>query len=388
MNVTILGASGLVGATIYEHLRATGSYDVRPVIHSSSGKAARLARFDLDLTMADVRSLELVRTAIEGTTHVINCTRGSTDVLIRGMKNIIAACRSCRVERLVHLSSVLVYGDRPDPASVREEARARPSPGYATAKLHQDQMAAAAARRGLPVVTLCIPIVSGPYSTYLPELLTAMRQGALPLVEEGGQPVNLIDVRNLAVALERALVGGRADGGRIFVTDGGKCTWRDLVDALMPLAEPCPPLPAMTRQQATALTGEGSLIAATRRAVARILQLDEVRAIAKNERHLANTYSRLVDRIHASPRWLRDRLIALAEPGHLETADASQQPAYSSRLIEHQLRSVRHSIDLAKSELGYVPASDFQTNMTTYRTWYTTMYGYGGPFWDLYRRLA
>jgi nucleoside-diphosphate-sugar epimerase len=385
MNVTILGASGLVGATIFEHLRATGRYEVRPVIHSSSGKAARVARFNIDLTMADVRSLESVKSAIKGTTHVINCTAGSNDVLVRGMKNIIAACRSCGVERLVHLSSVLVYGDRPDPATAHEGARPRPSPGYAAAKLHQDQLAAAAVRRGLPVVTLCIPIVSGPYSTYLPELLIAMRHGTLPLVEGGTQPINLIDARNLAVALERALVCRRADARRMFVTDGSECTWRQLVDALMPLAQPCPPLSAMTRQQATALTAEGSLTMATRRAIARVLQLDEVRAIVKNERPLANTYSRLVDRIEASPRWLQDRLMALAQRLII---DAPQQPAYSLRLVKHQLRSVRHSINMAERELGYVPAFDFEASMTTYRTWYATMYGYGGPFWDLYRRLA
>lgn len=387
MKVAILGASGLVGATVFEHLRAAGRYDVRPVIHSS-GNAARVARFDVDLTTADVLSPDSVKSAIEGATHVINCTAGTSGVLVRGMKNIIAACRSCRVERLVHLSSVLVYGDRPDPASVREDARPRPGPGYATAKLQQDRLVATAVRRGLPVVVLCIPNVSGPYSGYLPELLTAMRQGTLPLVEGGAQPVNLVDARNVAVALERALVCSRADGRRMFVTDGGEPTWRDLVDALMPLAEPCSPLPSITRQQAAALTAEESLFAATKRAAIRITQLDEVKKIIKSEKAVADTYRRLAARVQTSPRWLQHRLMAFAGPGRPATAGASSQPTYSSRLILHQLRGVRHSIDLARTELGYVPAYDFEASMASYRTWYATMYGYAGPFWDLYRRLA
>lgn len=385
MKIAVLGASGLVGATFVERLLDQGDYDVRPIIHSS-GNAWRLARWGVDLTSADVLSRDSVRRALEGATHVVNCTAGTTDILIKGLKNILAACRACRVERLVHLSSVLVYGDQPDPESVRESADPRPSPGYARAKLRQDRMIQAAVRRGTPAVVLCIPNVSGPYSRYLAEVLDAMRHGALPLVEGGAQPINLVDARNVAHAIERALVCARADGQRMFVTDGGEVTWRHLIDELMPLADGCPPLPTISRGQASALTHEEGLFAATKRAVARVLRLEDVKTIVKSEKSLANVYRRLGDRFRALPSRVQRQLLSLAG---LDGAKPSPgyQANYSARLVLHQLRGVRHSTETANAVLGATSEYDFRASMQSYRAWYAEMYGYGGPFWDLYRQL-
>jgi nucleoside-diphosphate-sugar epimerase len=384
VRIAVLGASGLVGATFVERLLAQGGYDIRPIIHTS-GNAWRLARWGIDLTDVDVLSPASVRRALEGATHVVNCTAGTTDVLVKGMKNILAACHACRIERLVHLSSVLVYGDRPEPESERETAKPKPSPGYAKAKLRQDRLVQTATRRGLSTVTLCIPNVSGPYSKYLLEVLTAMRNGALPLVDDGTQPINLIDARNVAAALERALVCPPTNGHRMFVTDGGEVTWRQLVDELMPLAEGCPPLPTISREQAMAMTRQEGLLAAAKRTTARILQLEEVKAIVKSEEALAKAYRRLSDRFRASPDWLRRQLLSLTGIG--KHAPVASRPNYSARLVLHQLRGVRHSTARADAVLGSTSVYDFTTSMESYRAWYAEMYGYGGRFWDLYRQL-
>lgn len=385
MKVAVLGASGLIGATFVERLLAAGKYDVRPIIHSS-GNAWRLARLGIDLTPVDVLSPDAVRRALAGSSHVVDCTAGTTDVLVKGMKNILAACRSCQVERLVHLSSVLIYGDRPDPASVRESARPRPSPGYGQAKLRQDRLAQAAAGRGLAVVVLCIPNVSGPYSPYLAEILAALRQGTLPLVQGGGQPINLVDVRNVAAALEQALVCEQADGQRMFVTDGGDATWQDLVNELAPLADECPPWPTLSREQAAALTAQEGLLVAARRTAGRILQLQEVKTIVKNEEALASAYRRVGTRFRTLPSWVQHRLLSLSEPRGLRPS-TRLQAHHSARLVQHQLRGVRHSIARAEAVLGYAPAYDFKASMASYRAWYAEMHGHGGRFWDLYRQL-
>jgi nucleoside-diphosphate-sugar epimerase len=384
MKVAVLGASGLIGATFVERLLADGKYDVRPIIHSS-GNAWRLARLGIDLTSVDVLSPHAVRRALAGSSHVVDCTAGTTDVLVKGMTNILAACRGCRVERLVHLSSVLVYGDRPDPASVRESARPRPSPGYPRAKLRQDRLAQAAAGRGLAVVILCIPNVSGPYSPYLAEILAALRQGTLPLVEGGRQPVNLVDVRNVAAALEQALVCDQADGQRMFVTDGGEITWQDLIDELAPLADDWPPWPTLSREQAAALTRDEGLLAAARRAAGRMVQLEEIKSIVKREEALAKAYRRVADRFRTLPSWVQHRLLSLTRPRGQPSGGL--QANLSARLVQHQLRGVRHSIARAEAVLGYAPAYDFKASMASYRAWYAEMHGQGGSFWDLYRQL-
>jgi nucleoside-diphosphate-sugar epimerase len=385
MRVTVLGASGLVGATFVEHLLAHGRHEVHAIIHTS-GNASRLARWGIDLTAVDIRSPDAVRRALAGSTHVANCTGGSTDVRVMGMRNILAACRSCGIERLVHLSSVLVYGERPDPASVHERARPRPSPGYGQAKLRQDRLAQAAVRHGLGVVVLCIPHVSGPYSRYLAEILAAMRQGGLPLVEGGRQPVNLVDARNVAVALEQALVCKEADGRRLFVTDGEDITWRDLVDELAPLAEQGPPWPSLSRAQAAALTRKVGLLTAARRAAGRILQLEEVKAIVGSEEALARASGRLKKSFPTLSGWVQQpSRSSIGRRGAVPAAGTPSTP--SVKLIRHQLRGVRHSIARAEAVLGYAPAYGFRSSMASYRAWYAEMYGHGGSFWDLHRQL-
>jgi nucleoside-diphosphate-sugar epimerase len=208
----------------------------------------------------------------------------------------------------------------------------------------------------------------------------------LPLVEGGRQPINLIDVRNVAAALEQALVCEQADGQRMFVTDGGDATWQDLVDELAPLADECPPWPTISRGQAAALAGEEGLLAATRRAAGRILRLEEVKTIVKSEEALAKAYRRVGDRFRTLPSWVQHRLLSLTEPRR-QRPSTGLQANHSARLVQHQLRGVRHSIARAEAVLGYAPAYDFKASMASYRAWYAEMHGHGGRFWDLYRQL-
>ena len=60
------------------------------IIHSS-GNAWRVARLGIELTAADVLSPRQVRPALAGSSHVVDCTAGATDVLVKGMSNILAA---------------------------------------------------------------------------------------------------------------------------------------------------------------------------------------------------------------------------------------------------------------------------------------------------------
>ena len=218
------------------------------------------------------------------------------------------------------------------------------------------------------------------------EVLAALRRGALPLVAGGRQPINLVDVRNVAAALERALVCEQADGQRMFVTDGGAVTWQDLVGELAPLADELPPLPTLSLEQAAASLREEGLLAAARRTAGRILQLEEVKTIVKSEEELAKAYRRVGARFRALPSWLQHRLLALTRPRGRRPA-SGPQATHSARLVQHQLRGVRHSIARAEAVLGYAPAYDFKASMASYRAWYAEMHGHGGRFWDLYRQL-
>ena len=115
--IAIVGASGFVGSTLVERLLAQGRDEVLPFIHSS-GNAMRLARLGIELPTIDLLVRDQVDAALRGCTHVVNCALGGADAALRGLRNLLAACRKHKVERFIHLSSVLVYGDPPPVPSI------------------------------------------------------------------------------------------------------------------------------------------------------------------------------------------------------------------------------------------------------------------------------
>ena len=160
--VAVVGASGLVGATLVESLLRRGRTEVRPLIHSS-GNAWRLARRGIELRPVSLLDPKGLADALRDCTHIVNCSRGGDDVMLQGLKNLLEIAKAMGTARFVHLSSVAVYGDPPPPESVREDAPARPKKEtYGAIKLAQDEMVRKAAGAGLPAVVLCPPNISGP----------------------------------------------------------------------------------------------------------------------------------------------------------------------------------------------------------------------------------
>ena len=220
--VVILGASGFVGTTLTERLRARSDWQVVPVIHSA-GSAWRLARSLQPLVQTDISDREALRAVLNGATHVVNCTRGPREVMIDGLAHILDACRAAGVKRFVHLSSVIVYGDPPHPDSHHESAPTgspQDPDSYEALKRRQDEMVRRAVETGLPSVVLCPPNISGPFSLYIAGIVSALRSGAFALMDDGAGPCNLVDVRNLCHAIELALTSDEpsADGRRITQT--------------------------------------------------------------------------------------------------------------------------------------------------------------------------
>jgi nucleoside-diphosphate-sugar epimerase len=368
-----------------ERLLAQGKDEVLPFIHTS-GNAMRLARLGIDLPAVDLLVQDQVETALRGCTHVVNCALGSAEAASKGLRNLLAACRKNNVERFIHLSSVLVYGDPPPPDSVHENAETNPTGAYGRLKLQQDHMVEQAARAGLPSVILCPPNISGPYSPFLVTVLNALRAGSFALLDEEKTPCNLVDVSNLAHAIELALDRGTADGKRMFVTDDEETTWQDVIDSLIPLAECAEPVPVITREELSRLrmsNGRSSL--SLMRGLKHLVSRDVREALrkdplwAKVEEGLGQTVTRLGKPVEERLR------LAIAGPPSIEKTNGS--PHYNMHLSIQQLRGVRHECDLAKQKLGYKPLYTFAASMRAFSAWYRSLHGMDTASWDLLKQL-
>ncbi len=390
--VVILGASGFVGTTLTERLWNIPGVEVMPVIHSA-GSAWRLARRNNPLVQVDVSDRIALGSALRGATHVVNCTRGDRKVMIDGLENILKVCREEKIQRFVHLSSVMVYGDPPHLDSHHENAPTSPPPGaesYGMIKLEQDRMVEAAAAAGLPAVVLCPPNISGPFSSYVASIVSGLRDGSFALVGEGTGPCNLIDVRNLCHAVELALdISGIAlDGKRMFVTDGGRATWNEVVEELSELVSVnVKEVRRIERAEFLLLTGKSAAKkTASVTGSIRHLVSSDVRAALRKDPLLAKVDRAARSAVAMLGSGMESRL-RLGIEGPTPVSRPDPYADLKVGLCAQQLREVRHLNERAERMLGFNPPLSFKQSMADFRAWYRRMHGMDTSFWPISARL-
>jgi nucleoside-diphosphate-sugar epimerase len=386
MRVAVIGASGFVGVAVVEDLRRRG-VDTVPVIHSP-GNAWRLIRLGIPLRQADLLIPGQAQAAIAECTHVINCLRGSDQIMIEGMENLLRACGEQRIEKLVHLSSVAVYGDPPPPEAVSESAPTLPAQGsYGSIKLAQDLMVAKAAAKGLPAVVLCPPNIIGPYSDYLLQLLQTLNRRQFALLDDGHAVCNTVDVANLAHAAVTALDSKVTDGSRYFVTDDEDVTWGAVVSRLQGIGGISPDLPHITaaelRRRRDAQADKRPL--SLWRAVKHTFSSGVREALRRDPlwEKVDGTVRKMVNRMGTH---LEDSLRESIE-GHATVPVVDASPQLNVQLSAQQLRGVRHSCSLAKTTLGYRPCYSFSQSMDAFSRWLVATRGMNDADWNLTRHL-
>jgi nucleoside-diphosphate-sugar epimerase len=388
MRVAVIGASGLVGATLVERLLTQKDCEVVPFVRAS-GNAWRLARLGIELRLLDLLDRGQVEAALEGCTHVVNCSRGGDDVMIDGLRHLLQASQKHGIKHFVHLSSIMVYGDPPSPQSNIENALANPEKGsYGAVKLKQDEMVRKVAASGLPCTVLCPPNISGPYSYYMLGLVDAIRNGSLALVNEGA-PCMLDDVSNLSHAIELALSRSEGDGSRYFITDDSGATWKDVLQELAPIlpAGAIDRLPRLTVEALTDLNAEPANESASVLRSVKHLVSSDVRAALRKDPFWAAVDTRVRRAVAAMGSSVEDK-IRLSVEGPIAIPKEASGPSINARLSAHQLRSTVHSCDRAKSILGYSPPYQFVESMAAFRYWYRKHQGMDSEYADLIAQLG
>jgi len=206
MRVLVLGGSGYVGSRLCAMLRDSGW--ASPVSASSRSRTTGAESLRVDTT--DSASLTL---ALQDVDAVVNCVAGSAAAIAQGAQALAQACLASGCGRIVHLSSMAVYGTLE--GAVREEAPNDPSLGwYARAKCEAEAHMAAFARAGGTVVTLRPGCVWGPGSELwvgrIARFLRAGRLGDLGAAGDGWS--NLVHVDDVCNSVLAALRLPQPDG--------------------------------------------------------------------------------------------------------------------------------------------------------------------------------
>jgi nucleoside-diphosphate-sugar epimerase len=365
--ILVTGATGFIGSRLCEALWLTGVYKPVAFVHSTAS-ASRLARLPMNFVIGDLLDSISVKRAAEGCDAVVHLARGDTQVMRKGLKNVLRTAVECSMERFVHLSSVAVYGDMPSVACASEV----PVPHsvdnpYGNEKLKQERLVERFHNKtGLKTVILRPPNIYGPFSYFTINLMERLRRGNLPLVGEGQTPCNLVYIDNVIEAIFLALWKPNVAGEAFFVMDSQVPTWAECLrdHAAMIGVE----IPTVCREDLVTRPQENLLLESLRQ-IPRVLVSSELRKALKKIPLAERAEALVRSGFDALPSEMRDYLRQAANGPEIIERNGQVHYYATDNLILAQQRGVAHSSEKAKRLLGYKASVTRESGMMLTQEW-------------------
>ena len=250
----ITGATGLVGSHIAEQLRAAGER-VRVLVRPGSD-TAWLQSLGVEFAEGDLLDQESVVRAVSGADLVYHCAARVSNWgpwpeferdTVATTTHVVEACRRTRQPKLVHVSSISVYG-HPTFRPGEEVTEASPLGQnywvwdyYARSKVLAEEIA-----RTYPHTTIVRPSwIYGPRDrTTIPRLVPALLAQRVPVIGPGDNILNIIYAGDVAAG---TILAGNHPGGvgqAYNLCSEGEITQRDMLDAMTEALG----MPRITRQ--------------------------------------------------------------------------------------------------------------------------------------------
>lgn len=262
----VTGATGFIGGRLVDTLVEAG-HTVRVLVRNPDG-ARHLALPGVELVRGDLGDAASLEEGLSGAAWVFHCAGLVGDWLrpeeaqrvnVDGTRALLAAGAAAGVQRVVHLSSLAVYGlgqhrGTDEWAPLRYGADA-----YIDSKIDAERMVRVSLERGGPEVVVVRPgFVYGPGDRrFLPKLLDALAGRQFVYVGRGTKLLNLSYVDDVASALLLAAVTPGISGRAYNITDGTETSLRGFVELLCAEAG----LPAPTRRIPSAVAWPASYAA-------------------------------------------------------------------------------------------------------------------------------
>jgi len=337
--VLVTGAGGFVGGRVVERFHLDGLAKVRAAVHRWSS-AARIGRFPVDIVKLDIMDKDSLTRAMKDSDFVIHCAYGDKRVNEKGTENVLQAALEVGVRRLVHFSTVEVYGDV---SGHVDESMPMVYSGnaYADSKINAEKLCAAYQEKGLSVVVLRPALIYGPFSKLwtirIAECLLSGRWGKINHVDGFCNPVYVDDVVS---AITLALDCEAADGQAFNITSLERLTWNQYFERFNDALG----LPSLKQKTLIGFYTRASLMTP--------LRLTAKRAMT--------THSDIIMKTCA--RWSPMKSAAKKAEALIRTSPSIQQ-------LKLYNRKAVYSIERAREILGYSPAFDLGRGLRLTAAW-------------------
>lgn len=217
MRVFLTGGTGLLGSHLAEHLVSRG-HEVRALVRPSSDSSF-LAGLGSQLVEGDVTDpVERLSDLMDGCTHLVHgaalvyaggAWESVAAVNVGGTDRVLSAGARCRVGKVVHISSVAVYGDREGASDETAPiTHALPDGDYYARSKREAEVVARRIEQeaGLPVSVVRPSAVYGERDRLMtPVVASILRMPLVPLFGPGNNTLPVVYAGNVAVAIGRVL---------------------------------------------------------------------------------------------------------------------------------------------------------------------------------------
>jgi nucleoside-diphosphate-sugar epimerase len=373
--VLVTGATGFIGGRLAERLVVEHGARVRALVRNF-GRAARLARYPIELVQGDLRSPDSIDRAVAGCEYVFHCAYGSDGeddarrvVNAQGSGHVLESALNHRCRRVVHTSTVTVYGNTPDGPLDETAPRTRTGFAYGDSKIEAEEAAFSFVSRGLSVAVVQPTVVYGPFgTTFATKPIQQLKSGRVILINEGSGLANLVYVDDVVSGMILAAVHEAAHGQSFLISGAEPTTWRSFYAAYESMLGRSATV-SMTAAEAlqhfhNADGGGGSLASQLRGALGHP---------GVKRRIAATREGRLAVRAwHMLPAGVRARIAGPAVPlpgqGVAASGEPPIHPLHPSK-IAFMAAKTHVSIDKARRVLGFAPRFDFARGMDLTGAW-------------------
>ena len=239
----VTGATGMIGTHLTRRLVKEG-FAVRALVRATSD-TKEIRETGAITVIGDITDgVEALKTQMEGVTHVFHLAALVDDwapredmerVNVTGLANVLEACVGRKLERIVVMGSLAVYGMAEQKNINETQEMVYSGDNYNFTKIGAEKVCERYAKeKGLPIVMIRAPYVYGEGDRQLlRKICTTLREGTFKYIDGGKTPMELAYAGNVAEAMAKAAVAhGLAAGEAFIITDGKPMTRRELVETI------------------------------------------------------------------------------------------------------------------------------------------------------------
>lgn len=234
----ITGATGFVGSHLANRLMRDG-WKVRALVRDAARLPTHTADM-LEIVTGDLSNSAAVATAVRDVDIVFHCAANVAtwaseadynEVNVLGAERLLTAIiqNNRSVKRIVHLSTVDVYGFPETPADEQSSLGCEQF-GYGRSKLEgETSLTRRAHNEGIPLTVIRPCNIFGPRSQFIERIGNALSSGIMLTIDGGKQHAGLLSVDNLIDCMLWAANTDVSRGQIYNLRDPAEMTWADFI---------------------------------------------------------------------------------------------------------------------------------------------------------------